>query len=170
MIDLSEDDPDAVEHMVNCKCRRTSIRDHSSDVRFEDFYKLDYLPTPMVRRRASTASSSIMSPISPRARPTSPIFRKNKLNLAFVEDPLLATAATAAANIQSIGPQNPLTPPGDNDPPEFPDKRASRQDSLIGDLETEVDGFDTMSIPDVEANRSEPQLMAHSKVYAIAEK
>lgn len=140
------------------------------NVRVQDFYKLDYLSTPTVRRRASTASSSVMSPISPRARPTSPIFKKTKLNLAFVEDPLLATAATAAANVHSIGPQNPLTPPDDDDPPEFPNKRASRQDSLIGDLETEVDGFDTMSIPDMEANRSEPQLMVHSKVYAIAEK
>lgn len=110
--------------------------------------------------------------MSPRSRPISPIFKKNnKLNLAFVEDPLLATAATAAANVQPAGLQNPLTPPDDNDPPRFPDKKHSRQDSLVdGDLEVETEGFDTMSVPEVETNKSEPQLLAHSKVYAIAEK
>jgi len=107
-----------------------------------------------------------MSPISPRSQPISPIFKKSKLNLAFVEDPLLATAAANS----TIGPQNPLTPPDDNDPPEYPDIKSIRQDSVVGDLDIESDGFDTMSIPEVEANRSEPQLMAHSKVYCIADK
>ena len=90
--------------------------------------------------------------------------------MAFVEDPLLATAASAAASTQSFGPHNPLTPPDDNDPPQFPDKESSRHDSMLGDLESEVEGFDTMSIAEVETNRSEAQLMVHSKVYAIAEK
>jgi hypothetical protein len=135
-----------------------------------DFYKLDYLSVPKPRRRVSNASSSsssvIMSPISPRSQPISPIFKKGKLNLAFVEDPLLATAAANS----TIGPQNPLTPPDDNDPLEYPDIKCMRQDSVIGDLEWESDGFDTMSIPEVEPNRSEPQLIAHSKVYCIADK
>jgi hypothetical protein len=112
-----------------------------------------------------------MSPVSPRCRPTSPVFKKNnKLNLAFVEDPLLATAATAAANVHTYGPQTPLTPPDDEDAPVFPEKRSARHDSVIDGLELEDDGFDTMSIPDVEPNKAEPQLMAHSKVYTIAEK
>ena len=107
-----------------------------------------------------------MSPISPRSQPITPIFKKGKLNLAFVEDPLLATAAANS----TIGPQNPLTPPDDNDPPEYPDTKHMRQDSVVGDLDWESDGFDTMSIPDVEANRLEPQLIVHSKVYCIADK
>ena len=99
----------------------------------------------------------------------SPIVKKTKLNLAFVEDPLLATAASAAASGRNFGPQNPLTPPDDQDPPDFPDKE-SRHDSVLGELESEAEGFDALSISDIEANRSEAQLMAHSKVYAIAEK
>jgi hypothetical protein len=96
----------------------------------------------------------------------SPIFTKTKLNLAFVEDPLLATAAANS----TIGAQNPLTPPADDDPPEYHDLKSIRQDSVVGDPEMELDGFDTMSIPEVDANRSEPQLMTHSKVYCIADK
>jgi len=107
-----------------------------------------------------------MSPISPRSQPTSPIFKKKKLNLAFVEDPLLATAAANS----TIGPQNPLTPPDDDNLPEFPDFKTIPRDSVVGDMEMESDGFDTMSIPEVEANRLEPQLIVHSKVYCIAEK
>ena len=166
VIDLSEDDPEAVEHMVNCRAPWTVNLCFVKLNPLPDFYKLDYLSTPKARRRASNASSSIMSPISPRSQPISPIFKKKKLNLAFVEDPLLATAAANS----TIGPQNPLTPPGDDDLPEFPDFKTIPRDSVVGDMEMESDGFDAMSIPEVEANRLEPQLIAHSKVYCIAEK
>ncbi len=144
IIDLSEDDPEAVEHMVNCKVPWTMNLCFTKLTSLADFYKLDYLSVPKARRRASNASSSsaVMSPISPRSQPISPIFKKGKLNLAFVEDPLLATAAANS----TIGARNPLTPPDDNDPPEYPDIKSIRQDSVVGDLEMESDGFDTKSI------------------------
>lgn len=152
VIDLSNDDPEAVEHMVNY------------------FYKLDYLATPNIRRRSSTASSA-KSPLSPRYRPTTPVVKKNnKLNLAFVEDPLLATAATAPANLHNFAPHNPLTPPADHDPPEFLGKRALRHDSVAEDIAEMTDYFDCAFLAEVGPNTSESQLTVHSKVYTIAEK
>ena len=107
-----------------------------------------------------------MSPLSP----TSPTYnRPKKLNLAMVEDPLLATAAS---NIPSqshipVAPQSPLTPP---DSATFPVKlfgKAPPVDAFIDDAETDI--YDTMSIPDQEPNYSHAYLVAHAKVYAIAE-
>jgi hypothetical protein len=69
-IDLSEDDPEAVEHMVNY------------------LYHLDYLTKPISRRTSRRSSS----PLAPRH--TAP--RPKKFSLAMVEDPLLAMATAAA--------------------------------------------------------------------------
>ncbi|KAF2679206.1 hypothetical protein K458DRAFT_119023 [Lentithecium fluviatile CBS 122367] len=81
VIDLTEDDPEAVEHMVHY------------------FYHLDYLNKTLSRR--SSQRSSRQTPRSPRfASRRAP----KKFNLALVEDPLLATASAVDTSM-------PLTPP-----------------------------------------------------------
>jgi len=162
VIDLSEDDPEAVDHMVHY------------------FYHLDYLSTPKTRSRATSSNSRpslpqtpicdrSMSPLSPMSMsPTSSTFsrRSNRINLALVEDPLLATAAH-----YPTAPQSPLTPtdfsfssmalPGKT-PPE---KEAHEEDQFE---EFNADTFE--AVPEQEPNLSQPHLLTHAKVYAIAEK
>lgn len=142
-IDLSEDEPEAVEHMVNY------------------FYHLDYLKTKRSSRSSRASSSASSRPVSPIVR------RPKKLNLALVEDPLLAAAASNTLNVQTYGvpaPSNPMTPPDErHDPfakvvPYSPVRHT-----------TDEDAFDYSSYeqePDVQ----KPYLMTHTKVYAIAEK
>ncbi|ORY18152.1 hypothetical protein BCR34DRAFT_360429 [Clohesyomyces aquaticus] len=138
VIDLTEDDPEAVEHMVNY------------------LYHLDYLKKPL-SRRSSQRSSRPSSPTSRRQR-------SKKLNLALIEDPLLATMAAANQSAR-----DPMTPP---------DEQANHFD----------DSLDSAKFPDTpleeafqedpfEAVETEPEtavekahLLTHAKVYAIAEK
>ncbi|KAF2868100.1 hypothetical protein BDV95DRAFT_157794 [Massariosphaeria phaeospora] len=84
VIDLTEDDPEAVEHMVSY------------------LYHLDYLRNS-ISRRSSRRSSQLSSPLSRRFSTQQ---KPKKFNLAMVEDPLLATAY--AANMST-----PMTPPDD---------------------------------------------------------
>ncbi|KAF2183554.1 hypothetical protein K469DRAFT_582595 [Zopfia rhizophila CBS 207.26] len=138
VIDLTEDDPEAVEYMVNY------------------FYHLDYLSKPL-SRRSSQRSSRPSSPTSPHI-PTRR--RSKKLNLALVEDPLLATAAASSA-------RNPLTPP---------DEQANRLETVSAKLpdtpmaeQVEEDPFETAQM-EPESDVEKPYLITHAKVYAIAEK
>src|SRR5690348_10259295 len=109
-----------------------------------DFYKLDYLSVPKRRRRASS-KASLRSPTSPIVSPKSPKSSRprKKLNLALVQDPLLATAA---ANVH-VAPATPITPPADRShdlPLQIPGKEAP-----VGELAEElrkVEMFDTMPI------------------------
>jgi BTB/POZ domain len=85
IIDLSEDDPESVKHMINCKSNRHRYTGQSLIA--VDFYKLDYL---------TSSVETLPTPAS--------LHRRNapkKLNLSLVEDPLLATAAALS----------PATPP-----------------------------------------------------------
>ncbi|KAF2104551.1 hypothetical protein NA57DRAFT_51371 [Rhizodiscina lignyota] len=189
IIDLSEDDEEAVEHMVNY------------------FYHLDYLSPPKSKRRSrgySTATNP-MSPTSPTEfRPYDAVFPRKKLNLAFVEDPLLATAAaniltptqptadpfpdasqtTPAASVPSSAfhsrnislastistassMSRPLTPPNDGSPLDLRLKIPPSVDSAVGDLE--ADRLEE-TIDEVEPDTQHPYLVTHCKVYAIAEK
>lgn len=139
VIDLSEDDAEAVEHMVHY------------------FYHTDYLNKPL-SRRSSQRSSRASSPLSSR------LGRRNapkKLNLALVEDPLLATLAAANNSM-------PLTPPDDE--PAFYNLDASTKMP-----DTPMD--DQFAMNELETEQSEPEsntqkahLVTHAKVYAIAEK
>lgn len=140
IIDLSEDDPEAVEHMVNY------------------FYHLDYL-TKIKSRRASQRSSRPSSPNGPRS-PTQR--RPRKLNLAFVEDPLLAQAAASAA-------KNPLTPPDDQANFFENIDSAKLPDTPTNDYEVQEDPFET-AFAEQEPDVEQPHLISHAKVYAIAEK
>jgi hypothetical protein len=141
VIDLTEDDPEAVEHMVNY------------------FYHLDYLSKPL-SRRSSRRSSRPMSPLSRRQ---SNRRRPTKLNLALIEDPLVAMMASATTA------NGPLTPPAEqNDQYESLDTSAKLPHTPMTE-QFEEDLFDTIE-EEPEADVGKPHLVTHAKVYAIAEK
>jgi hypothetical protein len=139
VIDLTEDDAEAVEHMVHY------------------FYHLDYLSKPLSHRssqRPSCPGSPLTSRFSRRDAP-------KKLNLALIEDPLLAQASATNSSM-------PLTPPADE--PTFQPLDASFK---LPDTPMTAQFSDE----DVESIFSEPEgdvekahLLTHAKVYAIAEK
>jgi len=157
-INLSEDDAEAVDHMVHY------------------FYHLDYLSSPRARSRGTSLISAPtspiagelpMSPMSPMS-PGSRFSRPKKLNLAMVEDPLLATAASNIPSSTFVAPQSPLTPPLSASLSGSFSVKAPPEDAYTEDVE--VDMYDAISIPDQEPNRSHAHLLVHAKVYAIAEK
>jgi len=158
IIDLSEDDPEAVEHMVHCKQRRIPMHNTALTVPVPDFYHLDYLNRSL-SRRSSRRSSGHTSSRSPHfaARRT-----PKKLNLALIEDPLLAMAAAVDTSM-------PLTPPAEQDN-QFDSLNAFTKlpDSPIADQFDECP-FDSMTA-EPDANSEKPHLITHAKVYAIAEK
>ncbi|OAL01026.1 hypothetical protein IQ06DRAFT_136133 [Phaeosphaeriaceae sp. SRC1lsM3a] len=139
IIDLSEDDAEAVEHMVHY------------------FYHMDYL-SKTLSRRTSQKSSRSSSPLALRTSKRSP---PKKLNLALIEDPLLATMSAANASM-------PLTPPADE--PSFQNLDAS---SKVPDTPM-ADQFSTDELegdePEPELDAPSAHLVTHAKVYAIAEK
>ncbi|KAF1994640.1 hypothetical protein P154DRAFT_367263 [Amniculicola lignicola CBS 123094] len=140
VIDLTEDDPEAVEHMVNY------------------FYHLDYLSKSLSRR--SSQRSRRNSPLSPR-RPAQT--RPKKFSLAMVEDPLMAMAAAAGAA------DGPLTPPTEDATDEMDaDASTKLPDTPMADQHDE-NPFDALTA-DAEADIEKPHLVTHAKVYAIAEK
>ena len=151
-IDLSEDDEEAVEHMVNY------------------FYHLDYLQTR--RSRRSSRSSSIASPYPNSPYPTSPIARRTKkLNLALVEDPLLAVAASHTINtptpfVPISQPQN-ITSPIDSLPSSPLALKIPPQSPI---RESFADDVSVYSAPEQEPDIERPYLLTHTKVYALAEK
>lgn len=138
VIDLSEDDPEAVEHMVHY------------------FYHLDYLNRPL-SRRSSQRSSRRTSLRSQHTASRAP----KKLNLALIEDPLLAMASAIDASM-------PMTPPADRDDRSHLDAIAKQPDTPMTEQFND-DMFDC-AVDDVEADAEKPHLITHAKVYAIAEK
>jgi len=143
VIDLSEDDEEAVEHMV------------------QYFYHLDYLRTIKSRR---TSRGSSVSSNTPPASPTHRRRRSKKLNLALVEDPLLATAAYTGANPHM---SNPFTPPSEDTPNpmellKMPPPEEESEDAEVEPLE--------LIAGEQEPDPTQPHLIVHAKVYAIAEK
>jgi hypothetical protein len=159
VIDLSEDDPEAIDHMVHY------------------FYHLDYLSTPRTRSRGASLNSLSASPNGDiPLSPISPMMRSfnipRKLNLAMVEDPLLATAASSySTNTQESSPSTPTGPGFPLSPPDsvrwFHGKYATSLDSRMEEHDDE--DSDAASV-DLEPNFSGAHLTIHAKVYAIAEK
>ncbi|KAF2397992.1 hypothetical protein EJ06DRAFT_532356 [Trichodelitschia bisporula] len=155
-IDLSEDDPEAVEHMVKY------------------FYHLDYLPPPA--KRTTTAHQhrrmrSIPAPMRPA-----------KLDTSFIDDPLLATALASSPN-SPIGPQTPAGWAPDSSPlswglpppspaasiaPEFNFKRLSS--AIDGHVRSRPSTSDGDWIEVQEPDTTSPSLLVHSRVYSLAEK
>ncbi|KAF1848751.1 uncharacterized protein K460DRAFT_80526 [Cucurbitaria berberidis CBS 394.84] len=140
VIDLTEDDPEAVEYMVNY------------------FYHLDYLNKPL-SRHSSQRCTRANTPLSSRsARHSAP----KKINLALVEDPLLAQALAATNSL-------PMTPPADElTTQNFNAPSSKMPDTPMAD-ESAADYLTSVQLePDVDDEKA--HLVTHAKVYAIAEK
>ncbi|KIW04681.1 hypothetical protein, variant [Verruconis gallopava] len=175
-IDLSEDDPEAVQHMINY------------------FYTLDYLPAPRSRpsrgwsigtENQSTPSlsstpSSYFSPApSSPATPTFPREQQRRLNLSMVEDPLLAIAAEVAAKPASASPMlsrfgvhSPLVPSSEMAyllAVKEPVHPITPMDTMIRE-ELLSKAFDEEElVHDQSTDYHNAHLVVHAKVYAIAE-
>ncbi|EAT89735.2 hypothetical protein SNOG_03004 [Parastagonospora nodorum SN15] len=118
---------------------------------------MDYLKKTQSRRfsqRSSRPASPLSLGFSKRGPP-------KKLNLALVEDPLLASMT--ASNLSM-----PLTPPADEPVLQNLDASSKLPDTPM---------FDQFAIDELEGEQSEPELamqsahlVTHAKVYAIAEK
>ncbi|KAH7112803.1 hypothetical protein B0J11DRAFT_446597 [Dendryphion nanum] len=141
VIDLTEEDPEAVEHMVNY------------------FYHLDYLTKPL-SRCSSQRSTRQASPMSQRAAAHRPA---KKFSLSMIEDPLLAmvTASTATGAL--------VTPPAE-EPSQFDSMDAPQKlpDTPMAD-QFEQNPFDGLQ-QEPEADVEKPHLMTHVAVYALGEK
>ncbi|UPX10520.1 uncharacterized protein EKO05_0001174 [Ascochyta rabiei] len=141
VIDLTEDDAEAVEHMVHY------------------LYHLDYLNKPLSRQSSqrSTRPGSPPAMTSRFSRPNPP----KKLNLAFMEDPLLAQASAAS-------PLMPLTPPSEESLFQPLDASLKLPDTPMADQFAD-DLIESVTLePEVDAESA--HLVTHAKVYAIAEK
>lgn len=153
VIDLSEDDAEIVEHMIDY------------------FYKLDYLvpaksASPSRPTSPPPSHSQSMSPFTRRGPP-------KKLNLAFVEDPLLATAA-ANGNPMASSLSPPITSPiaSPMASPYMTEFSASAK-APINPLSPDEDldtSWDIRSTTSQEPDIQTAHLITHAKVYALAEK
>lgn len=121
-----------------------------------DFYHLDYLTRPL-SRRSSQRSSRRTSVRLQHAASRAP----KKLNLALIEDPLLAMAS-------AIDTSMPMTPPADRDNHHHLDASAKQPDTPMAE-QFDEDSFDCV-VDELEADAEKPHLVTHAKVYAIAEK
>ncbi|KAF1925799.1 uncharacterized protein M421DRAFT_397921 [Didymella exigua CBS 183.55] len=138
VIDLTEDDAEAVEHMVHY------------------FYHLDYLNKPLSRQTLQ-GSTRPQSP-SPVTSPLTKRMPLKKINLAFLEDPLLAQMSAAS----------PLTPPAE-------ETLSQPLDALLKlphtpTVEKFADDYLESVIMEPEVDVESAHLVIHAKVYAIAEK
>lgn len=156
VINLSEDDAEAVEHMVHCKrVQRKLWNSINTDHLYADFYHMDYLnKTPS--RRSSQRSSRGASPMSQRPSKHNAPKRMNY----FVEDPLLATMAAASTT-------PPLTPPVD-EPTSQSLNMLKVPDSPMADQFSMDELEEEQSEPELDVQKS--HLITHAKVYAIAAK
>jgi hypothetical protein len=124
-----------------------------------DFYHLDYLNKPLSRRSSqrSAPSTSPRTSRFPARRPS------KKLNLALIEDPLLAMISAAT-------PAPPLSPEAEQQPDDQAalDPVAKLPDTPMQDQFMD-DPFDYVPT-EPKADQEKPHLLTHAKVYAIAEK
>ncbi|KAF2732370.1 hypothetical protein EJ04DRAFT_337916 [Polyplosphaeria fusca] len=138
IIDLTEDDAEAVEHMVHY------------------FYHLDYLNKPLSRRSSRRSS---LAPRVPQRR------RSKKLNLAMVEDPLLAMMSAASNTTQPMTPPEEQANQFDSDvPAKYPDMPMAEEYD-----DEEEESFEEVE-PEPTPNEEKAQILIHAKVYAIADK
>lgn len=193
LIDLSEDDEEAIEHMIHCTFRHRPdlpVRQHchafwsligamtsrlfaNIAFLFSDFYHLDYLTDEADEEPSAVFRHRQISD----ARRTLP----KKLDLSQIQDPLLAQFAACA-------PSDPPTPPS-----ERPSSPQARHDSLTpfdkaprspkfktrarsGSMTSprSASGSDTESdceeYEEYEYETDDSNLLTHTRVYALAEK
>lgn len=124
-----------------------------------DFYHLDYLtPKKSLSRRSSQRSTRSSSPQNSRlVRRLAP----RKLNLALLDDPLLAQASATNGSM-------PLTPPAEEPAFQNLDVSTKLPDTPIADQFEDDDLESEQS--DTEHEVESAHLITHAKVYAIAEK
>jgi BTB/POZ domain len=175
IIDLSEDDAEAVEHMVHCRPTR-AIHLALILTSRADFYNLDYLSHIRSHRSSMPTSpirASSSSPFSSRVTP------RKILNLAFVEDPLLATAAASYSMTAPRPPptristsalrssmSSPLASPFSE---VFPSNKELFEPSAVEEP-LDSDNWDLRSASSQEPHVESPHLLTHTRVYALAEK
>jgi hypothetical protein len=121
-----------------------------------DFYHLDYLNKPLSRQTSQRSTrphspSSVTSRFSKRSPP-------KKLNLAFLEDPLLAQMSAAS----------PLTPPAEETLFQPLDVSLKLPDTPMA--EQFADDYIESVTMEPEVDVESAHLVTHAKVYAIAEK
>ncbi len=164
VIDLSEDDEDAVEQMIHCMCMSHANTSFDLVANLQPvFYHLDYLnpqapkPVTLFRHRAY---------LDARRR------LPKKLDLTHIEDPLLALAGCYSPEDAS-----PSSPTDSNGRCSFSTVEGKPQLSLSRTRSSSLPALEFDDESDVESigdtdDLSEPEshLLLHTKVYALAEK
>jgi len=160
VIDLSEDDEEAVNLMIHCKFGEDKFTCSSADC-WPVYYHLDYLNEPEQPRATDFRHRALSD-----ARRKPP----QKLDLSLVCDPLMAVAGFYTPDT----PVSPVTPPKDGSEsldsstkvPRSPTRRRAQTPPLIQDGESDDESYDEEEdLPEDQAN-----LMIHARVYALAEK
>jgi hypothetical protein len=181
VIDLSEDDEDAIEHMIHCKSprMRSSLHAHhtpratltDSSVR-SDFYHLDYLNEETDREASAVFRHRLLSDARRRL--------PKKLDLSMVEDPLLSQAGYCAPEPNVASPSGTDSAISINtDMSQFKNKVKSprtprspaknRQHLSPYDSEANSD-YESYDDDEEEVGEEESHLLTHTRVYALAEK
>ncbi len=160
VIDLSEDDEEAVNLMIHCKFGEDKFTCSSAHC-WPVFYHLDYLNEPE-QPRATVFRHRALS--DARRKPP------QKLDLSLVCDPLMAVAGFYTPDT----PVSPVTPPKDGSEsldsstkvPRSPIRRRAQTPPFIQDGESDDESYDEEEdLPEDQAN-----LVIHARVYALAEK
>ncbi|KAI9672634.1 MAG: hypothetical protein M1831_000069 [Alyxoria varia] len=163
-IDLSEDDEEAVKHMIHY------------------FYHLDYLDEP------NTVEEANVAPIKSRKTQIDPV----KLDLSNMEDPLLATAHASKAHqssdlINLPGPREGATSTDPNTATGSPTQSGGKYRRRQSALKPKVDRFSVHEngscensawqshsgndeAIDATEDEMESEFLVHARVYALAEK
>jgi hypothetical protein len=139
---------------------------------FLDFYNLDYLSTSRSHRSSRPTSPILTSPSKSFFSRPAP---RKKLNLAFVEDPLLATAAASysmsASPLQVSEPSaaSPVSSPLASPFLEFFPSNVKFPEPAA--IENALDNnWDMRSTSSQDPDLDNAYLLTHARVYAIAEK
>lgn len=142
IIDLSEDDEEAVNQMIHF------------------FYHLDYLNKPKTPRATVFRHRELAD-----ARKKMP----KKLDLSLVQDPLLAAAGCYAPQSPLTPPESATSERCSFDyltkAPQSPVKTRAQTPPLVSDNESDYDSYS-----DEDESEDESYLVLHTKVYALAEK
>jgi hypothetical protein len=181
VIDLSDDDEEAIEHMIHCKSSCISLDASCTHVvRFDlhrltfnpwtDFYHLDYLNDKTDHEASAVFRHRLLSD----ARRKLP----KKVDLSMVMDPLLAQMGCCA-------PEAPMSPSADSvisvntDVSQFKNKVKSprtprspangRQQASPYESEANSD-YESYDDEAEEVGEEESHLITHTRVYALAEK
>lgn len=151
VIDLSEDDEDAVEQMIHCEF---CIQSHRQFLTlFADFYHLDYLRQPF-GQEASGASAMFRHRAYSDARRRTP----QKIDFSQIEDPLLSQAGlyTSQDTSSSVGSPSSKVHSHPDKSPRSPTAHSSDTPPLDFDEGSDEEDYET--------TESESHLILHTQV------